>query len=113
MNKQLARLAYRRLELLNKIEAQRIDMAEISQHLKNPLAVVDVGVRAVHLIYRHPALVAGVVTALLTWRRKGIVGLAKNTWRLLYLNPSAILFGLKYFSSALRSTSEDCHTEVL
>lgn len=113
MKKRLARLAQRRLELLGHIEAQRMVMAETSLHLQKPLAVVDVGLHAVRLIYDHPALFAGGVTALLTWRRQGIVGLARNGWRLLYLYPSAIFFGLKYLSTALRSTSEECDTEVL
>ncbi len=99
MNKRLALLTYHRLELLENIEAQRMDMAVIFRHLQTPLAVADVGVKAVHLIYRHPALVAGVITAFVTWRRKGIVGLAKNGWRLLYLYPSAIFLGLKYLTS--------------
>jgi YqjK-like protein len=113
MKKRLARLAQRRLELLGNIEAQRMVLAETSVQLHKPLAVVDVGLHAVRLIYNHPALFAGAVTVLLTWRRKGIVGLAKNGWRLLYLYPSAIFFGLKYISAALHSPSEDTHTEVL
>lgn len=113
MNKQIARLAYRRLELMNKIEAQRMEVAEISQHLQKPLAVADVVLKAARLIYNHPALVSGGVIALLTWRQKGFVGLAKHGWRLLFDYPSAILFGLKYFSSATCSPSEERNTDVL
>lgn len=112
MNKHLARLAQRRLELLEQIEAQRMAMAESSQDLHKPLAVVDAGLHAVRLIYAHPVLFAGGMTALLTWRRNGIVGLAKNGWRLLYLYPSAIFFGLKYLGSALGSKSGDSDTDV-
>lgn len=113
MNKRLARLAFRRLELIEKIRAQRMEMAEISLNLHKPLAVVDVGLKVVRLIYSHRGLVVGAVTALLTWRRKGIVGLAKNAWRLLYLKPSAILFGLKYLTSATCTPSDERDTEVL
>ncbi|WP_283743457.1 YqjK family protein [Sideroxydans sp. CL21] len=113
MNKHLARIAQRRLELLEQIEVQRMAMAETSLHLHRPLAVVDVGLHAVRMIQAHPVLFAGGMTALLTWRRHGIVGLAKNGWRLLYLYPSAIFFGLKYLASALGSKSEDSDNELL
>jgi YqjK-like protein len=99
MNKRLAYLAARRLELVQQIEDQRMDIAEISSRWQKPFAVADTGLKALHLVYRHPALIAGGVTALLAWRRKGVAGLAKNGWRLLYLYPSAIFFGLKYLAS--------------
>lgn len=110
MNKRLDILASRRLELLETIEDQRMDVARISQHLKRPLAVADVAVKAVRLILDHPALFAGGMAALMTWRRKGIIGLAKNGWRLLYLYPSAIFLGLKYLSSKRHSSSKDDNT---
>lgn len=113
MRNRLASLAQRRLELRLHIEAQRLEMTETILHLHKPLAVADVGLHAVRLIYNHPALFAGGVTALLTWRRHGILGLARNGWRLLYLYPSAVFFGLKYLSSALRAPDEDSHTEDL
>lgn len=106
MKDQFAHIAYRRLELLGQIEAQRMEMTVISQHLKRPLAVADVGLKAVHLIYQHPAWVAGIVTALITWRRHGLLHLVKHNWRLLYLYPSAIVVGLKYFSTKTLSSNE-------
>jgi len=112
MKKRLAAIAHRRRGLLEKIEAQRIDVAEISVHWQKPLALVDVGLKAVRFIHNHPALMAGGVTALLAWRRKGIVGLALEGWRLLYLYPSALAFGLKFLSSATRSPNEKRNTEV-
>lgn len=112
MNKRLACLAQRRLELLEQIEAQRMAIAESSLHLHKPLAVVDAGLHVARLIYAHPVLFASGATALLTWRRHGIVGLAKNGWRLLYLYPSAIFFGLKYLGSTLGSKSGGSDTEV-
>lgn len=98
MNKRLAQLALRRLELLATIEDQRDDIAYLSMQLQKPLAVVDAGWKVASLIHRHPALVTGTVTALVTLRRGGILGLARHGWRLLLLYPSAIFLGLKYLS---------------
>ena len=113
MNKQLANLACRRLEILKRIEAQRTEIADISGHFHKPLAVVDVGRKAVRFAYSHPVLVAGGLTALLIWRRKGISGLAEDAWRLLYRYPSVVLFGLKLILSAAHSHGEERNTEVL
>ena len=113
MNSRLTQLACRRLELLNDIEAQRMDMADITRHLQKPLAVADVGFKAVRLIYNHPALVTGGVTALLTLRRNGFVGLVQHGWRLLLLYPSAIFLGLKYLSSATCAPRKERDTGVL
>lgn len=107
MKERLARIRERRLDLTGQIKNQRLEMAEACVHLHKPLAVVDVGLHAVRLIYDHPAWFAGGVTALLTWRRHGIVGLAKNGWRMLYLYPSAIFFGLKYLSTVIGPKKED------
>jgi hypothetical protein len=107
MKKRLAAVAHRRRGLLEKIEAQRMEVAEISQHWEKPLALVDVGLKAVRFIRNHSALVAGGVAALLAWRREGIVGLAQKGWRLLYLYPSILAFGLKFLSLATRSPSAE------
>lgn len=85
MKKQLADLACRRRGLLEKIEAQRMEVAEISQHWQKPIALVDTGLKVVRFIRNHPALMTGGVAALLTLRRKGIIGLAQERWRLLRL----------------------------
>ena len=84
-----------------------MDVAEISLHWQKPLALADTGLKAVRYIRNHPALVTGGVAALLAWRRKGIVGLALEGWRLLYLYPSALAFGLKFLSPATRSPSAE------
>lgn len=108
MKKQLAALAHRRIELFDKIEAQRREVAEISQHWQKPLALVDAGLKAAHFIHSHPALVSGGVAALLAWRSKDIARQAeKKRWRLLYLYPSILFFGFKYLSSASRSPSAE------
>ena len=105
MKKQLAALAHRRLELFEKIEAQRMEVAEISQRWQKPLALVDAGVKAVHFIHNHPVLVAGGMAALLTLRRKGIAGLAQEAWRLLRLYPAI-------FSLVARSPRDEQNTGV-
>lgn len=111
MKKRLAELACRRRRLLEKIEAQRMEVAEISRHLQKPLALADAGLKAVQFMRRHPALMAGGVSALLALRRKGIAGLAHKGWRLLIIYPSILSFGLKYLSLATRSSSEERNTE--
>jgi len=107
MNRQLANLACRRLEVLKKIEAQRTEMADISGHFHKPLAVADAGLKVARLVYSHPVLVAGGLTALLIWRGQGIVGFAKGAWRLLHRYPSAALFGLNLILSAAHSRGEE------
>jgi hypothetical protein len=106
MNKYLADIANRRLVLLETIKAQRLTVAEIAQQWQKPLAIADVGVNAVHYIRHHPALVTGVVTAFVAWRRNGIVGLAQRGWRLLVLYPSALTLGWNIISSAVRFPSK-------
>lgn len=110
MKKRLAEFACRRRGLLEKIEFQRMEMAEISRDLQEPLALVDAGLNVVRHIANHRAWVAGSVAALLAFRRKGIVGLAQKGWRLLIIYPSIFTFGLKYLSLATRSRSEGCNT---
>lgn len=112
MKKQLADIACRRRGLLEKIEFQRMEMAEISRNLQEPLALVDTGLKVVRYIYNHPAWVAGGVAALLAVRRKGPAGLAQKGWRLLCAYPSILVFGLKYLSLATRSSGEGRNTEV-
>lgn len=98
MKKRLAELACRRRVLIEKIEAQRMEVAGISQQWQKPLALVDAGVKAVRFIHNHPALVAGGVATFLALRHKGITGLAQEGWRLLRLYPAI-------FSLATRSPS--------
>jgi hypothetical protein len=97
---------------LEKIEAQRMEVAEISEQWQKPVAVMDIGMKAVRFIRNHPALISGGAAALLAWRRKGVVGLTQKAWRLLYLYPAAVTLGLNYLFSALRSQSEERNSEV-
>lgn len=112
MKKQLAGLAQRRRELLKEIQAQRMDLAEISLDWQKPLALADTGLKAVHFIRNHPGLVSGGLAVLLSLRGKGIAGMAKKGWRLFYLYPAAAAFALNYLFSAMRSPSEGRKTEV-
>lgn len=62
-----------------------MEVAEISRHWQKPLALVDVGLKAVRFIHNHPALVAG-AAALLAALRPGRVGkwlqLGWVTWQM-------------------------------
>ena len=111
MKKRLATLAHHRLELFEKIEAQRMEVAEISRHLQKPLVVVDAGLKAVRFIRNHPGLISGGFAALLSLRGMGVAGFAQKGWRLLYLYPSILSFGLKFLSSSTRSPNEGRHTD--
>lgn len=91
MKERLIHLADRRRELLEKIQVQRIELAEISLHLKNPLAIADKGLKAVRFLNEHSTLVAGTLAAFLTLRRKGVSGLLHKGWRLLYILPLSLL----------------------
>jgi len=112
MNKRLVAIANRRQILLKNIEAQRMDVTEISVRWQKPLALADTGLKAVHFVRNHPALVAGGLAAFMAWRRKGVAGLAGEGWRLLCLYPSAILFGLNSLSIAPHSANEESSDEI-
>jgi hypothetical protein len=112
MKKQLADLAYRRRELLTKIEAQRVEVTEISQRWQKPLALVDVGLKAANFIHNHLGLVTSGVGMLLVWRRKMAVGLVQEGGRFLYLYPATIAFGLKCLSLVARFSRERRNTEL-
>ena len=81
MKQRLAVLACRRRELLEKIEAQRREVADISRQWKRPLALADTGLNAVRFINRHPVLWASAMAAFMALRRKGVVGLVQDGWQ--------------------------------
>lgn len=103
MKQRFADIAYRRRGLLEKIKAQRMEVAEISRLWQAPVAVLDAGIKAVRFVRSHPGLISGGFAAILSLRGMGIAGLAQKGWRLLLLDPAAITFGLKYLLSATRS----------
>jgi hypothetical protein len=107
MKKRLAALANHRLILLEKIEIQRTEVADISLDLQKPLALADAGLRVVRFIRGHRGLISDGFAAMQSLRGQGIAGLAKKGWRLIYLYPSIFSFGLKYLFSAFRSPSAE------
>ena len=106
MNKHLDNIAGRRLVLLEKIKAQKMDVAEVSRHLQKPLALVDAGIKAVHFIRSHPTLVTSGVALLLALRRRDLVGLKQHGWRLLCLYP-ATSYLAQQFSCKKHDTEAD------
>ena len=112
MKKQLAALAHRRQALLEKIRDQRMEVADIAQDLHKPLALADTGLKAVYFIRDHPGLVSGGFAALLSLRGMGIAGLAQMGWRLLYLYPSILSFGLKHLFSTIQPPDKKRNSEA-
>jgi hypothetical protein len=96
MKKKRHDIACRRHLLLEKITAQRIEMVGISLQLHKPLALADAGIRAVHFIRRHPALVASGIAALLAMRRGDLLLVVKQAWRLLSLYPATAYLSQHY-----------------
>lgn len=81
-------MACRRHFLLEKIKAQRTEVVEISQQLQKPLALADAGIKAVHFMRRHPALIVSGVAMLLALRRGNLHLVVQQGWRLLSLYPA-------------------------
>ena len=79
MNSQMLAVMRRRAELLERIAAQRGQLAEAATPWKAPLALVDQGLVALRFLRARPALVTGIVV-LLVIRRRGIVGLVRSGW---------------------------------
>ena len=89
-----------------------MEVIEILQDWQKPLALADTGLKAVHFIRDHPGLVSGGFAALLSLRGMGIAGLAQKGWRLLYLYPSILSFGLKYLFSAIRPPADKLNSDI-
>jgi hypothetical protein len=95
MKNRLAALACQRRRLLDTIEAQRAEVREVSRRFEKPMAMFDVGMNAVHFVYRHPNLMASGFAAIMAVWRKGIPGLN-------YLLPISIRFALNSIFSSTR-----------
>ena len=106
MKQQLANLAQRRRALSETIEAQRMEVTGIAAQWQKPLAVVDAGLKVVRFLRGHSGLVSGGLAAFLSLRGVGTGGLAKKGWRMLYLYPAVLSFGLKYLYSAILSPND-------
>lgn len=79
-NEQMLAVMQRRSELLAKIDAQRKLVAQVGARWQAPLAVADQGLAVLRFMRSRPVLVA-CVAALLVWRRRGAVGVARMGWR--------------------------------
>jgi hypothetical protein len=107
MKKRLAELASRRRILLERIETQRRDVADISLDFQKPFALADTGLEAVRFIRNHPGWVAGSFAALLSLGGKSITSMAQKGWRWMFLYPAILTFGLKYLFPAFRSPNAE------
>lgn len=96
MNNRLAELACLRRNLVEKIESQRIELSEISLRFRKSVAIIDIGLKAAHFIYRHPTLLTGTLTAVFTLWRKGTPGFGS-------LLSSPLFFALTGIFSIFRS----------
>ncbi len=81
MNKQMLEVMQKRGELLARITSQREQAAEIGARWQTPLALADQGMAAMRFLRSNPVLAAS-VAAIFVIRRRGVVGLVKNLWRL-------------------------------
>jgi hypothetical protein len=111
MNKRLESVAIRRLEILEKIAAQRLELVALSQDFQRPLGVVDTGLKGINFIRNHPTLLAGLAGGFLALRRTGIIGWMHKGWSLLYLSPVILSAGSKILSAVTRSSRHNKNTE--
>jgi hypothetical protein len=104
MKNQLAELALQRRKILERIEAQRIEVTDISLHIKRSVAKFDIALSAVHFMSRHPALLAGGFAVFLTLWRYGITVLSSNI-------PFPVRFVINTILSTSRSLSQE-HSDI-
>lgn len=111
MTRRILGLAQRRHLLLQKIAAQRSELAQLSEQCQRPLTWLDTGLRTARYLRAHPAVLAGGVATLLSLRHKGVFGLAKSGWRLLYLYPSILSFAWQAVTTRRVVAKRDPRTE--
>ncbi|TCV90612.1 YqjK-like family protein [Sulfurirhabdus autotrophica] len=92
MKHRLAEITNRRQALLEEIDAQRTEIAEISRYWQKPVEVAEFGFKAVRFVRSHPGWIAGSVAALMVWRRDGLIRFVKGCWR---YYPAIIGYGMK------------------
>ncbi|HZW24557.1 MAG TPA: YqjK-like family protein [Gallionella sp.] len=80
MNEQILAVMQRRSELLAQIDTQREQVAQAGARWQAPLALADQGLAVLRFMRSRPVLVA-CVAALVVWRRRGAVGVARMGWR--------------------------------
>jgi hypothetical protein len=96
MKNQLAEIAFRKEMILKEIDAQRLEVADISQHFEKPLKIFDMGQNAAQFLYRHPTILIGGFAVIMTLWRKGNYGLSA------FLSPP-LRFALNRIFSSPRS----------
>lgn len=100
MNKQLNQIHVRRRVLLARIAGERALMAELETSWHKPLALADIGFKAIRMARRHPILLGGAVSAMFAFRHNGLVALALLGWRFLHRNPAVLSSGYNYLTTA-------------
>jgi hypothetical protein len=98
MKHQLAKLADHRCRILQSIEAQRADVADIARHLQKPIKFFDAGMNVAHFAHRHPTFIAGTFAVILTFWHKGIPSIS-------YLIPTILRFALNQTLFTTRATN--------
>jgi hypothetical protein len=74
MNKKLLKLAQRRERLILKAAEQRVQLAQVVDVWRAPLALADQGFAAISFIRKHPILAAGSSAILVKLLRKSFIG---------------------------------------
>jgi YqjK-like protein len=80
MNRELARLAERRSQLVARAASQRIALAHAVEPWRPRLALVDQGIAVLRYIGRHPALIVGAVLLFAVWRPRGAGRWLRRGW---------------------------------
>lgn len=112
MTRRITKLAQRRHLLLAKIAVQRSELAALSGNFERPLAWADKGLRTARYLHDHPAVLAGGLAAFMALRRGGLLGLAKTSWRFLYLYPSILTVAWQTLSPLLHRDVAQRETET-
>lgn len=97
MNKQMLAVVQRRGELLERISAQREQVAVTAMRWQEPLALADKGLAVVRFLRSNPVLVAAAI-ALLVIRRRGVRGMVTTGWGMWRLYKSATSFSARMAS---------------
>jgi len=81
MNQNLLKLAKRRANLVKKAEAQRLAVSQSLDVWRKPLSVADHGLNVLRYLRRHPFMMAGGGTALLSiFRPNGFGKWVQRGW---------------------------------
>jgi hypothetical protein len=106
MKTRLAEIAASRCVLLEKIEYQRKEMADISAALEKPAQIVDAGISTLGFLRRHPTLTTVSLTAILAYFRHAIPVLS-------FIIPPVFQYALKKFNSNSRSIDNPSKLESI